>query len=114
MNPNEQTDKSTPPMVMAGLACLACLPVILLATLPIAWFPSIRWTGWVLFTLIPISAAFFTLYLSSWHQEFSKARRISSMILSSCLIYCVDLVVVALLVGTGCLVLALTRVVGGN
>ena len=99
---------------MAGLACLISLPVILLATLPMARFHSVRWVEWALFTLIPFSAAFFTLYRSPWHLEFSKTRRILSALASSCLIYCIDLLAITLLITMGLVAIALTRVIGGN
>ncbi len=99
---------------MAGLACLISLPVILLATLPMARFHGIRWVEGVLFTLIPLSIAFFTLYRSPWHLEFSKTRRIFSALASSCLIYCIDLLAISLLIIGGVIAISLTRVVGGN
>ena len=114
MDSDVPTEKSPSPVIMAGLACLISLPVILLATLPMARFHGIHWVGSVLFTLIPLSTAFFTLYRSPWHPEFSKTRRIFSVLASSCLIYCIDLFAISLLIAVALIAITLTRVVGGN
>src|ERR1700722_10412730 len=109
MSLDEKSNGNPPPLVLAGFACLAALPLIHLAILPVARFIHVQWAEWLVFTLIPASAAFTVLYFSSWHQEFSRARRIYSGIVSSCVIYCVDLLVAGVLIAMGCLILALTR-----
>ena len=117
MNPNEQTNGNTPPMAMAGLAGLVCLPLIWMAASPLWKLHNARLAEWLAlasFVLIPMSVTFVVLYLSSWHRESPRVRRIVSMILSTCLVYCVDVLVAGLLVVMGCLAIALTRVVGGN
>jgi hypothetical protein len=117
MNESEQAGESAPPMIRAGLACLVCLPLVWLSTSPLSRLHNARLAEWLalaVFTLIPISVTFAVLYLSPWHRESSKIRRIMAMILSSCAVYCIDLMVAGLLLVIGCLVVTLTRVVGGN
>jgi len=104
-------------MIIAGIACLLCLPMIFVLTRPVAWFVNAPWAGWLLlpfFTLAPIAVAYAVLSRSSWHRESPAARRVPSMIFSSCIIYAVDLIVIGLMLAATCLVVALTRVVGGN
>lgn len=117
MDDNETMDGKAPPFLIAGLACLLCLPIIYLATRPLIWLLQARWVVWPLFTLwtfVPVSAAFMVLYRSAWHREWPRNRRIFSMIFSSCVIFGVDLLVVIMLLAVGCLIAGLTRVMGGN
>lgn len=117
MSDNEQMDEKAPLFLMAGIASLLCLPVVYLATRPLIWLLQARWAVWPLFTLwtfIPVSVAFVVLYRSDWHREWPRVRRIFSMILSSCIIFGVDLLVLGFLVAIGCLMLGLGRVMGGN
>lgn len=117
MSNNEPMDKNVPPFFMAGLACLLCLPVMYLATRPLLWLLHERWTEWLLLTLFiagPLTVTFIILYRSTWHQEFTRARRVLSMILSSCIIYGVDLLLLGFVITLGCVIFGLGRVLGGN
>jgi hypothetical protein len=113
---NGPFNENGPLFFSAGLACLVSVPLIYAATRPMVWLNAV-WTGWVLsalFTLLPLAVVFIILYSSAWHQEWSKGRRIFSAILSSCLIYGLDLFLVIVLAVAGCLVVGLSRVMGGN
>lgn len=117
MNDNEIVDEKTPPFMIAGLACLMCLPIIYLTTRLLIWLLHVQWLAWPLlavWALVPIAVAFVVLYRSEWHREWSKVRRVFSILLSSCIILGMDLLVVVLLTAAGCLIIGLTRVVGGN
>jgi hypothetical protein len=78
---------SQPPIGVAGFACLVCLAVVYLATRPVVSWLDVWWARILIYSVIPISVAFFILYRSSWHQEWPRLRRILSMILSSCIIF---------------------------
>jgi hypothetical protein len=117
MNQNDSSGESPPPTVLAGLVGLVSLPAVHLALAPFATFLDIRWVGWLhllLLAAVPMTVAFIILYRSSWHREFSKARRIVCLSASACLIYGIDLLTLALLVIVACLVVGLTRSIGGN
>jgi len=116
MSDNEPLNGKAPLFLIAGIACLLCLPGVYLATRPLIWLLHTRWAVWPLFTLwtfVPVSAAFMVLYLSGWHREWPKVRRIFSMILSSCIIFGVDLLLLVILVTAVCLVIGLGRAMGG-
>jgi hypothetical protein len=117
MSRNEPLNGNGPLFLIAGLACLMCLPIIYLATRPVIWWLHVSWIGWpllALFTILPLSVTFIILYCSAWHQEWSRIRRIVSVVLSSCVIFGVDLFLLILLVIAGSLVVGLARVMGGN
>jgi hypothetical protein len=117
MSRNEPMNENGPLLVMAGLACLMCLPIIYLATRPVIWWLHVSWIAWpllALFTIIPLSVTFIILYWSAWHQEWPKLRRIVSAAMSSCVIFGVDLFLVVILIVAGGLVVGLGRAMGGN
>jgi hypothetical protein len=117
MSDNGKMDEKVALFLMAGLACFFCLPAIFLATRPLIWLLHISWLMWPLFaiwTFVPVSAAFAVLYRSGWHREWPRARRIFSMILSSCIIFGVDLFLLIFLIVGVCLIMGLGRVMGGN
>lgn len=117
MSRNEPFNENGPLFLMAGLACLMCLPIIYLATRPVIWWLHVSWIEWpllALFTVLPLAVTFIILYLSTWHQEWPKIRRIASVALSSCVIFGVDLFLVILLVIAGGLIAGLARAMGGN
>lgn len=117
MNRNEQINGGSAPFLMAGLACLVCLPIMYLATRPLLSLVHGHWIVWpvlTLFTFVPIMAAFLILYCSAWHRGSSPARRIFSAIFSSCVILGLDLLFVVFTVLAGCLIVALARTMGGN
>jgi hypothetical protein len=117
MSRNEQMDENVPPLLSAGLACLACVPIVYLATRPIVWLtlvPGVQWLVVGLFTILPVSVAFIVLYRSAWHEERPRLKRIFSAMMSACIIFGVDLFAVGVLVVVGCLIAGLIRVVGGN
>ena len=117
MSRNEQMDENVPPLLAAGLACLACVPIIYIATRPIVrltHIPGMQWLLLGLFTIVPVFVAFIVLYWSAWHEERPKFKRIFSAAISACAIFGVDLFAVGALVTVGCLIVGLLRVVGGN
>ena len=117
MNANDQTNDRTPPVVLAALGALLCLPVIRLATSPAGRFLNAHLANWLIFgscVLVPTAVAFVILYRSSLHREYPVLRRIVSVLLSSCAVYCVDLLIAGMLLLIACLMIGLTRSVGGN
>ena len=61
MSLDEKSNGNPPPLVLAGFACLLCLPLIHLAVLPVARFIHVQWAEWLLFTMIPMATAFAVL-----------------------------------------------------
>ena len=93
------------------------LPVILLVSNPLISLLHARWAERLhlsLITFVPLAVAFFFLYRSSWHRESSTLRRILASLVSSCVIFGVDLVLVGILILLAGLVIGLGRSVGGN
>jgi hypothetical protein len=88
MKNNEPTEVSQPPIGIAAFACMVCLGVVYLAARPVVSWLHIWWAGVLIYSVIPISVAFIILYRSSWHHELPRVKRILSMILSSCIIFC--------------------------
>jgi hypothetical protein len=106
-----------PLFLMAGLACLMCLPAVYAATRPVIWWLHVSWIAWPLLTLfivIPLSVAFIILYSSAWHQEWPRIRRIASVALSSCVIFGIDLLLIIVLILVGGIVAGQARFMGGN
>jgi hypothetical protein len=117
MSNNEPIEKNVPPFFIAGLAGLLCLPIIYVATRPLLWLSHAQWAEWLLLTLFilgPIVVTFMVLYVSAWHQELSRVRRMLSMIFSSCIIFGVDLLFLGFIIVVACVILGLGRVMGGN
>ena len=117
MSRNEPFNENGLLFLIAGLACLMCLPIVYLATRPVIWWLHVSWVEWLLlalFTILPLSVTFIILYWSAWHQEWSKIRRIASVTLSSCVIFGLDLFLVVLFMIAGGLVAGLARAMGGN
>lgn len=117
MNRNEQINGNSAPFLMAGLACLVCLPIMYLTTRPLLGLlhgQGIEWLLLILFTFVPLSVTFLILYCSAWHRESPRARRLFSAIFSSCVIFGVDLLFVVFTVIVGCVIIALARACGGN
>ena len=117
MSLNGQINGRMPLFLIAGLACLFCVPVIYLATRPVIWLLHAQWIAWLLmglFVLVPLSVTFIILYRSGWHEERPTFRRILSTAFSSCLIFGVDLLAVGALIAAACLIAGLARVMGGN
>ena len=88
MKNNEQTEVSQPPIGIAAFACMVCLGVVYLTAAPVVSWLHIWWARVLIYSVIPISAAFNILYRSSWHHELPRAKRILSIILSSCIAFC--------------------------
>ena len=106
-----------PPTIVAGFACLLSLPIILLLSSPLIKYIHANWAEKLHFTLIilvPVSVTFFFLYRSSWHQDSPRVRRILSSVLSSCIIFGLDVFLVAVAILLACLFIGLGRSVGGN
>lgn len=99
-NGNGHTNGFTPPIVLAGFACLLCFPIIYLATRPLAWLIHAQWIEWLLgplFILIPMSLAYMVLYRSPWHREWPGSRRTLSLILTSGMIFCTVLAIIGVM-----------------
>lgn len=117
MSTNEPMRENGPLFLMAGLACLMCLPIVYLATRPVIWWIHVSWISWpllLLFIIVPLSVTFAVLYWSAWHSEWPRIRRIAVAAFSSCVIFGVDLIFVVFLIIGGILVASIARVMGGN
>lgn len=117
MSRNGEMNGNMPLFLTAGLGSLFCVPVIYLATRPVVWLLHMQWIAWLLaglFILVPLAVTFIILYRSGWHEDSPKFRRILTTAFSSCVILGVDLIAVGALVAAVCLIIGLTRVVGGN
>jgi hypothetical protein len=117
MNRNQEINGGSAPFLMAALACLVCLPIMYITTRPLLWVlhgQGVEWLLLSLFTTVPLLVTFLILYYSPWHRSSPRARRIFSSIFSACLIFGVDLLFVVFTVIVGCLIVALSRTMGGN
>ena len=85
-----------PPFGIAGLACLACLVIIHCATGPLLSHLLVWWCRLLIYLAAPIATAFTILYHSSWHREFSRAKRAVVIGISSCIVVVVTLLVAGL------------------
>lgn len=114
---NKEADDNWSLFLQAGFACLVSWAIIYFATRPVIWLdhlPGLAWLLLVLFTVLPLAVVFLILYFSAWHREFPAVRRVISVAFSSCLILAADLLVVATLGAAGCLIIGLSRRMGGN
>ena len=117
MSNNEPMRENGPLFLMAGLACLMCLPIVYLATRPVVWWLHVSWVQWpllMLFTIVPLSVTFAILYGSAWHSEWPRIRRIASVAVSSCVIFGIDLFLIILLIVLGGIIVGLGRAMGGT
>ena len=117
MNPGEQANEDAPPIGLAGVAGLIGLSAVGALLQLLTSHVAGRWAEWlfpVLFVTVPTAVAFLILYRSSWHREFCKARRILFMTGSAGLVFGADLLVAGLMMVILCLVIGLTRSLGGN
>ena len=116
MSRNE-LNENTPPLLIAGLTCLLCMPVVLLTTRPVIWLSNAPWVTWLLgsfFIAVPLVVTFVVLYRSAWHNDVPQVRRVISVVLSSCVIFVADVLLVGAVLVIGCLIAGLSRVMGGN
>jgi len=116
MSRNE-INENTPPLLIAGLTCLFCMPIVFLTTRPVIWLSTAPWVAWLLgsfFIVVPLVVTFIVLYRSAWHDELPQARRIISVVLSSFVILVADVLLVGAVLVIGCLIAGLSRVMGGN
>jgi hypothetical protein len=94
VNPHDEIDADEHTAVIAVYSSLLSLPAIYAATRPVLWMAHASWLPWLLaplFTLMPVAVAFIILYFGCWHLEWQRPKRI----LSSCLIYGADLLILA-------------------
>ncbi len=97
-NDNEQTVTNQPPIGIAGVACIICLAVIYAVANPIGNWLTVWWSGLLIYSVMPILVAFTIFYRSSWHRELPKPKRILSLILSACLVFCASFIALGLIV----------------
>lgn len=105
------------PLLMAGLACLLCMPAVYFATRPVIWLFSAPWVPWLLAGLslaAPFAVAYLVLYRCAWHEDRPRARRILGTIVSSCIIVGIDLLLIGALAVVGALITGTSRMMGGN
>lgn len=116
MSRNEINDNASP-LLLAGLACLLCMPVVYLATRPVIWLFNAPWVPWLLaaiFMAAPFTVAFMVLYRCAWHEDRPRARRILSTIVSACVIVGISLLLTGALAIAGSLMIGLSHKMGGN
>jgi hypothetical protein len=117
MSTNEPMKENGPLFLMAGLACLMCLPIVYLATRPVIWWLHASWIAWpllALFTVVPLAVTFTILYSSAWHSEWPRMKRVLSAAFSSCFIFGIDLFLIVLLIVLGGIIVGLGRAMGGT
>lgn len=113
----DETNENASPLVLAGLACLLCMPVVYLATRPVTWLSSAAWVSWLLaaiFLMAPFTVAFTVLRRCAWHEDWPRSRRILFTIASSCIIVGVDLLLTGALALVAGMVTGLSYKMGGN
>ncbi|HEY1787167.1 MAG TPA: hypothetical protein VGJ73_03385 [Verrucomicrobiae bacterium] len=116
MSRNEINENASP-LLIAGLACLLCMPAVYLATRPVVWLFSARWAPWLLAGIIliaPFMVAFTVLYRCAWHDGQPRARRLLATVVSSCIIVAIDLLLTGALALIGGMIAGTSRVMGGN
>jgi hypothetical protein len=116
MSRNEINENASP-LLMAGFACLLCMPVVYLATRPVIWLFNAPWVPWLLsgiFLMAPFTVAFMVLRRCAWHDDRPPATRLLSMIASSCIIVGVDLLLIGALALVGGMIAGTSRMMGGN
>lgn len=86
------------PVVMAGLACLACCPIAYWAAGPVMELLAPWWAKLLFYSLIPVLVTFLVLYRSEWHREMASLARNGCLVLLSCLIFVSDLVIIMLII----------------
>lgn len=97
MNPHDEIDADEHTAVMAVYSSLLSLPAIYAATRPLLWMAQALWLPCLLvplFTVMPVAVAFIILYFGCWHLEWPRPKRIFCAILSSCLIYGADILII--------------------
>jgi hypothetical protein len=93
---HEQTEVRQQAIGIAGFACLICFLAVYLAARPLVLWLSVWWAGVPIYSVVPIGVAFVILYRSAWHEELPRVTRILSMILSSCIIFAADLLMIGI------------------
>jgi hypothetical protein len=104
VNPHDEIDEDEYTAVIAVYSSLLSLPVIYAATRIVIWMHHPTWTPWLLapmFIVMPAAVAFIILYFGCWHPEWQRPKRILWAILSSCLIYGADILIIAYIVLIG-------------
>jgi len=100
------------PITFSSFACAACLFLCNWIARPIASQLAVGWTlFFLLYAVIPISATFFILYRSCWHQKITGVARTVSLILLSCAIF-LGVLIISMIVLTLGLMVFLTFVDG--
>ena len=97
VNLHDEIDEDEYAAVVAVCSSLLSLPVIYAATRIVIWMHHPTWTPWLLaamFTVMPAAVAFIILYSGCWHLEWQRPKRILWAILSSCLIYGADILII--------------------
>jgi hypothetical protein len=109
MDNQEESPEVQPPIGLASLACLACLAIVYLAARRFVTRLEVWWAEWLVYSLVPIAVTSVILYRSCWHRELARGTRILSMILPSCIIFCVDLLVIVAMLVVACLFMGIER-----
>src|SRR5215472_16860927 len=113
----DELNGNVSPLLIAGLACLLCMPVVFFATRPVIWLSSAAWVPWLLaaiFVAVPFAVAFMVLYRCAWHDEQTRTRRLLAIIVSTCIIVGIDLLLTGAVGVVGGLIAGSSRVMGGN
>jgi hypothetical protein len=106
VNSHDEIDADEHTVVMAVYSSLLSLPAIYAATRPLLWIAHALWLSCLLvslFTVMPVAVAFIILYFGCWHLEWPRPKRILLGILSSCLIYGADILIICYGVAIGAL-----------
>jgi hypothetical protein len=87
MSNDEQPPVVDSPFGIAIFACIVSSIFIYWVARPVVARLEVWWADLLVYSLVPITAAFFILYRSCWHQEMAIAKRMLYLILLSCTIF---------------------------
>jgi hypothetical protein len=113
----DEINENTSPLLIAGVASLLSMPLVFMATRPLIWLSSAPWVTWllaVIFLIAPFTVTFTVLYRCAWHDDRPRARRILSIIMTSCIVVGIDLLLIGALGIVGGLITGLSHKMGGN
>jgi hypothetical protein len=103
-----QNDGSSPADVAKGVALFFCFVSLGLAYLVMRMVAAAFQTWWLeamVCILVPIAAAFVSLYLSRWHRELSRVTRSLWVLGESCVLFAAALLIAVIVAVSACVFL---------
>ena len=105
MSNDEQPPVVDSPFGIAIFACIISSIFIHWIARPVVARLEVWWAELLAYALIPITATFFILYRSCWHQEMTRTMRALSLILLSCTIFGEALIFMGVIIIALCAIL---------